>query len=185
MAINDDFYTRYTELESRIRSLMIELFSETCGLCTACCCRADICEEATESAFLLKLLEQQGLNPDQIDDRFGWLDLHGCSLEYGRPPVCYAYYCDELLARLPDEEARYASQMLGKLMYHIGLNALGGWHLTEIMDAKDLDKVNGNALLARLSEAETAYSAIEQFTQSGRLSLADREALASITTEEP
>jgi hypothetical protein len=181
----DDLLRPYSELETSIRHLMSNLFSESCGMCTACCCRADICEEATESAFLAKLLERQGLKAGNMDERVGWLDLHGCSLEYGRPPICYAYYCDELIARLPDDDARYSASLLGKLIHHIGRNALGGWHLVEVMDEKDLAKVDLEGIFQRLEEAQAAFEVVEQYVQSGRLSKAGREILATITTEDP
>ena len=108
----DDILEPYAELERSVRSLMTELFSETCSMCTACCCRADICEEATQSAFLSRLLKKQGLTEKDMDDRIGWLDLSGCTLKYGKPPICYAYFCDQLLARLPDDDTRYATTVL-------------------------------------------------------------------------
>ncbi len=164
---------------------MVQICSDTCGMCTACCCRADICEEAADSAFLSKLLKRQGIDADQMDERFGWLDLHGCALEYGRPPVCYAYFCDELIDRLPDDEARRTVQTLGRLMHHIGLNALGEWHLVEIRNEGDLQKVDLGDLSRRLEEAQTAFEVIESFMETGRLNAADRETLSAITTDDP
>ena len=180
----DDILEPYSELETAVRQLMMELFGETCGMCTACCCRADICEEATGSAFLSKLLERQGLSAGDMDDRYGWLDLHGCSLEYGRPPVCYTYFCDELLARLPDDEARLAAQVLGKLMDHVGQKALGGWHLVEIMNPADLEKVDPDGLSQRLEEAQAAFEVVGKYIQSGRLGAADRETLSAIELDD-
>ena len=133
----EDLLEPYAELENSINQRMKELFSETCGMCTACCCRADICEEAMESAFLSRLLEKQGLSAIDMDDRYGWLDLNGCSLEYGRPPICYAYFCDQLLERLPDDESRLSARVLGQMMDHIGRNALGNLHLVEIKNPID------------------------------------------------
>ncbi|VGO14286.1 hypothetical protein PDESU_02845 [Pontiella desulfatans] len=181
----DDLLQPYSELETAIRGLMAKLFSDTCGMCTACCCRADICEEATDSAFLLKLLERQGLKADAMDERFGWLDLHGCSLEYGRPPICYEFFCDELLARLPDEESRVSARVLGKLLDHVGQKALGGWHLVEVMEAEDLAKVDLGGVSRRLEEAMAAYEVIEHYAQSGRLSKADHEILDAIKLDIP
>lgn len=180
-----DIFEPYAELESRIRQLMVQLFSPTCGMCTACCCRADICEEATESAFLRKLLERQGLDAAGMHERFGWLDLHGCSLEYGRPPVCYAYYCDELLARLPDADSRHAAKVLGNLIHHIGHKALGRLHLVEIMEETDLEQVDVEAISNKIAEARAALGVVEGYLDSGRLSAADRAVLAAITTDEP
>ena len=185
MAEIDKILAPYSELEADIRRLMITLFSETCGMCTACCCRADICEESVESAFLGILLKKQGLRAHDMDERIGWLDLHGCSLEYGRPPICYSYFCDELLARLPDADSRLAAKVLGNLIHHIGCNALGRLHLVEIMQKADLDQVDFNGIARRLEEARAAYHVIENYTQSGRLTEADRGTLALITTDEP
>jgi hypothetical protein len=176
----EDILEPYAELEKSVRSLMTELFSESCGMCTACCCRTDICEETVGSAFLSKLLTKQDLSGDDMDDRIGWLDLHGCSLEYGKPPICYDYYCDQLLSRLPDDEARFSARILGKLMDYVGKDALGSWHLVEIMDVNDLDKVSVDTLSRRLDEAVVAFEAIEEYMQSGRLTASNHHALSII-----
>lgn len=174
----------YAELESAVCRLMQQLFAETCGLCTACCCRADICEEAARSAFLSLLLNKQGVRPADMDDRYGWLDLHGCSLTYGRPPVCYHYFCDELLEQLSDEEGRFVVQTLGRLMHHIGIHSLGERHLVEITDADDLSRVDSTRLLQRLEEAQAAFGVIEEYVGSGRLAVSGREMLERITADE-
>lgn len=181
----NDLLQPYSELERAVRALMSNLFSNTCGLCTACCCRADICEEAIESVFLSRLLEKQGISAQDMDDRIGWLDLSGCSLDYGKPPICYAYFCDQLLARLPDDETRYATEVLGKLMHHIGQNALGDRHLVEILNQDELEKVDLPRIARRLEEAEAAFQVIENFTASGRLDKSDQAILERITTEDP
>lgn len=180
----DQLIETYAELERRVRALMTQLFSGTCGMCTACCCRADICEEATESAFLSKLLEKQGLKKADMDDSYGWLDLHGCSLQYGRPPVCYEFYCDELLARLPDAETRYSAKVLGKLISHVGRDALGGWHLVEIMEDEDLEKIDHGSIHKKLEESSAAFEIIQEYVSTGRLTKSDREALDLITGDE-
>lgn len=185
MASLEQLIDSYATLEREIRDMMVELFSGTCGMCTACCCRADICEEATESAFLSLLLKKQGLGETEMDERYGWLDLHGCSLKFGRPPVCYSFYCDELLARLPDDEIRFSANVLGKLIHHIGQKALGGWHLVEIMDPADLEKVNYDRLFQRLDEAQAAFDIIKSYLGTGSLNKSERDVLAVITTEEP
>ena len=181
----DDLLLPYSELETAVRDLMAQLFSDTCGMCTACCCRADICEEAIESAFLSRLLKQQGLSAEDMDDRIGWLDLSGCTLKYGKPPICYSYFCGQLLARLPDDETRLATRVLGKLMHHIGQRALGDWNLTEIQRVEDLEKINLAEITERLNEAQTALDVITTFVSSGRLDKSDYQILSTITTDEP
>lgn len=185
MSFSDAILKPYIELERALQQLMTQLFNETCGMCTACCCRPDICEEAAESAFLSMLLEEQELMADRMDDRYGWLDLHGCSLEYGRPPVCYGYFCDELLAGLPDEDARYAARTLGRLIHHIGKDALGTRHLVEIRDATDLERVDSVQILQRMEEAQAAFEVIVEYFETGRLSVTGRETLEVISTDDP
>jgi hypothetical protein len=181
---SEDFLEAYAELESAVRELMAGQFSDTCGMCTACCCRADICEEAASSAFLSLLLKRQGRVAADMDDRYGWLDLNGCSLEYGRPPVCHTYFCDELLARLADDETRHAIRVLGRLMECIGEDALNGWHLVEIMDSADLEKVDFDALFQRMEAAQAAFEAIGHFFETGRFDASDRELLDAIAVDE-
>lgn len=180
----EQFMETYVELETAVRELMTRLFSSTCGICTVCCCRVDICEEALASPFLSQLLERQDRSANNLDDRFGWLDLHGCTLEYGKPPVCYTFFCDELLARLPDDETRHVTRVLGRLMEYIGEDALDGWHLVEIAKASDLEHVDFEALSLRLDEARTAFEAIEHFAETGRLSSDERKAIEVITLTE-
>jgi len=176
----DSFIDGYIELESQVRRLQTGLFSETCGLCTACCCRVDICEEATQSAFLSMLLKRQQLAEKDLDERYGWLDQQGCTLEYGRPPVCYAYFCDQLLARLPDDETRDMIRLLGRLMEYIGENAMNGLHLVEIMNPEDLLRADFEVLNDRLEEARQVIEVIEQFIETGRLDSAAREVLDKV-----
>ena len=180
----DDTLEAYTELETEVGRLMSHLFSDICGLCTACCCRADICEEALQSAFLSRLLERQGLGEDQLDDRFGWLETDGCSLEYGRPPICYAYYCDQLLERLANDEVRHAVTLLGHLIDHVGLDALGEWRLVEIQNADDLARVDFDAVYRRIEEARAAFEVVVEYLQSERLDPTGRETLAAIDIRE-
>jgi len=133
-----------------------------------------------ESAFLSSLLEEQGVTENDMDHRYGWLNHQGCSLKYGRPPICYAFFCDELLARLPDEEARYAARMLGRLMHYIGKDAVGGWHLVEIMNKEDLKKIQIDDLFQRMHDAQNAFQVLQHFVNAGRLTREDREILLKI-----
>ena len=174
----------YIEQETNVRELMQQLCSETCGLCTACCCRADICEEVTDSAFLSLLLKHQGISTDDMDDRYGWLAQDGCTLEYGRPPICYAYFCDELLDRISDETAQWVIQVLGRLIFHVGEDAGAGCHLTEIGTAAGLSNVNTETLLERIEQAQQAVEHIQQFIATGRLGTSGRELLQAIPMEE-
>jgi hypothetical protein len=180
----EKFAEIYSGLEERIGLLMNQLCSETCGMCTACCCRADICEEVGESAFLCLLLKRQDMDAAEMDDRYGWLDLSGCALSIGRPPICYAYFCDQLLVRLPDDDARLAAQVLGRLLFYVGENALGGCHLTEIRTAAELEKIDVEPLFDRIDESLLAMEILEEWMETGRLEKAGRILLGRFPLDE-
>ena len=181
----DELINSYIELEQEIGQLMSRLCRESCGMCTACCCRADICEEVADSAFLLSLLRKQGRSDADMDDRYGWLDVDGCSLEYGRPPICYAYFCDELLNQYPDEDAQYLIQVLGRLLYHIGENARNGQHLVEIGQSSELEQLDLSVIGDRIQYAQNAFDLIAELLESGdRLENVQRRFLRAIDLSE-
>ncbi|MBN2162350.1 MAG: hypothetical protein JXR25_01350 [Pontiellaceae bacterium] len=176
----DQFTESYIELETAISERMQTLCTESCGLCTACCCRADICEETLCSAFLRRIMEHAEINPSDIDDRYGWLEQDGCSLAFGRPPICYAFFCDELLARMPDEESRWVTQVLGRLLIHVGDEVLSGAHLVEIETDNTLENLNWETLAKRIERAHRILSHIDAFFESGRISESGRRLLETV-----
>jgi hypothetical protein len=180
----EEFLEPYIEFEIRVREQMNTLFGETCGMCTACCCRADVCEETLASPFLKQLLTRQEKTAADLDDRYGWLDTYGCTLEYGRPPVCYTYYCGDLLSIAPDEETRQVITTFGRLIEYVGEEAYEHWHITEIMTPNALEQINIDQLHERLETATEVLDIIEEFFQTGRLTLADRDLMETIGSTE-
>ena len=177
----EELFEPYARLESILLERLADWIGSVCGICTVCCCRADICEEALESAFLSRLLIKQGLDETEMSEQYGWLMPSGCRLRFGRPPICHAYFCDQLLARLPDPETREVISLLGMLPYHIGVGALGELHLTEIRDPADLERVDFSRLEQQLAEAKGALSGVDEFFRTeGRPSPAARAAMNKI-----
>jgi len=153
------FFHTYGRLEKDVQGLMQELCQPVCSLCAATCCRYDICEEVSESPFLSLL--QKTFSPDEyINERYGWLGPAGCLLRRGRPPICYAFFCDELLGFFNKDLDRYAAKTLGYLLTYIGERALGSRHLVEIMDREQLKKINTKRLLERAHLAQQAFQYI-------------------------
>lgn len=167
------FIDRYVELEQVVQQLIACRCADFCELCTACCCRADICEEALESPFLQRVHRRLRLD----SDRYGFLDTAGCTLPAGRPPVCYAFFCDELLAAQEDDFQRDLLRVLGHLVSLVGEKALGTAHLVELMDDDQLDQVDFAKLTARVDRALDAAEQIRAGMQTGRLDAAAREFL--------
>jgi len=150
------FIETYLELERGVQELVLPQCQELCGLCTACCCRADICEEALGSPFL-RLLHKKN---DLESDRYGFLTESGCALEIGRPPVCYEFFCEDLLAAQPDDLHREMLCLLGQLPNYAGQNAHGEAHLVEIMQEEELDHLAFQRLEKQLKTAFEALTCI-------------------------
>jgi len=167
----------YAELEHEVQVLVSAQCRSGCELCTACCCRADLCEEALESPFLCALHGK-----DELDsDRYGFLTETGCALEIGRPPVCYEFFCNELLAAQPDDLHRNVLMVLGRLPAYAGGNASGDAHLVEIMQAEDLEHLAFQRLEKQFQNAREALDCICAFYNEGALPEHSRRALSRIT----
>jgi hypothetical protein len=156
----------YTALESEVQELVSAQCRAGCELCTACCCRADLCEEALESPFLCAVHGRTELD----SDRYGFLTETGCGLEIGRPPVCYEFFCDELQAAQPDAVHREVLLVLGRLPAHAGKNAHGESHLVEIMHEEELEHLAFQRLEKQIQQAREALDCIRAFYNEGALS---------------
>jgi hypothetical protein len=146
----------YAALEREVQELVSAQCREVCELCTTCCCRADLCEEALESPFLRTLHNRNHLE----SDRYGFLIETGCALEIGRPPVCYEFFCDELMATQTDDMHRNLLRILGRLPTYAGENAHGNAHLVEIMQAEELDRLSFQRLKKQCEKAFKALACI-------------------------
>jgi hypothetical protein len=149
----------YAELERGVQELVSAQCREVCELCTICCCRADLCEEALGSPFLSLLHQQTELE----SDAYGFLTETGCALEIGRPPVCYEFFCSDLLAAQPDALHRRMLCILGQLPNHAGQNAHGKTHLVEIMNEEELEHLAFQRLEDQLSESFQALEVLRMF----------------------
>jgi hypothetical protein len=168
----------YTELEREVQELVSAQCREGCELCTACCCRADLCEEALESPFLCAVHGK-----DELDsDRYGFLTEIGCALKIGRPPVCYEFFCDELMAAQPDALHREVLLVLGRLPAYAGENAHGEEHLVEIMQEEELEHLAFQRLEKQMENSREALDCIRAFYNEGTLPENSRRALSRITT---
>lgn len=174
---------RYAAIERETQTLIESRCHFVCTDChSGCCCRADICEEAFDSA-LLKKLHGEKRSSSRFSDRYGWLTPQGCSLALGRPPVCYEFFCEEILHHLPDDTHRYILKTLGKLVSHVGRDSSGKNYLIEIRTEEELDQVDLAPFYERVSEAKAALAHIRTFYDHGELEHDGLEQLRKI--EEP
>lgn len=120
---------RYVSLEKEIQKMVDQVCRQYCEKCFSRCCREEMCRESTESSFLAMLVEEQGVG---YDTRSGWMGPSGCRLAYGRPLVCYEYFCDDILGRHSFRNTKITEIVHG--FTTIGTRAHGGKHLMCIED---------------------------------------------------
>ena len=159
------FIERYIELESAVQALVREQCIGLCKQCTQNCCATMICEEAIESPFLKQVHQQT----DRFSNQFGFHSETGCTLPIGRPPVCYEYFCADLIYLQPDAVHEKVLRTLGALPNHSLRNALGEAPLTEIMNEADFGKINFQRLEKQLDESFQALEIIQTFYTEGTL----------------
>jgi hypothetical protein len=106
----------YLQLERDLQHLFAATIGASCAQCALSCCRADLCDETCGSLFLDEVRRVAQVPPQPTySDRDGWLGTRGCRLEVGRPPVCYAFVCEELYEALPTAVEAALREVCGEL----------------------------------------------------------------------
>ena len=175
-SIQKQFFELYAELEQGVQELVTARCRAFCELCTSCCCRAEICEEAISSPFLRTIHRREVLD----SDGYGFLDTGGCSLQRGRPPICYEFFCDELMAAQEDDLNRDVLRALGRLLSLVGERALGSAHLVELADSEQLERVDFEKMEKRIRRALESLEVIREFYSTGRLDVNSHDFLIRI-----
>ena len=88
------FLRTYIQIEKKLLAKVKNLSADYCRICQLKCCKEVYCRESMESSFLNTLISFQQI---QYDPQYGWLTPHGCQLAYGRPLVCYEFFCSKIL----------------------------------------------------------------------------------------
>jgi hypothetical protein len=126
----------HIEVESILQSLSELQSDKPCLTCTSVCCREEMCRESIDSDFLRFLL---GPMVDGYDAESGWFVAGaGCRLSYGRPLVCYEFFCERFDMQ-ESEQCRQLSRAL-KTVYS---RALAGQH---ILAVDDITKISAHRL---------------------------------------
>ena len=149
----------YAAFECEVMEFTSEFLRPWCSNCKGDCCNTECCRESLESSFLSLLISKCPPNAS-FSDHEGWLTKSGCALAVGRPPVCYEFLCDRVLAARPTPIYGYAMAVLSKLVSHVGRRAAGRSHLVEIMDPLDLSTINPDSFSRRLIEARKAFKVV-------------------------
>jgi hypothetical protein len=131
----------YISLEKEIQKLIFPISQFFCRKCLGNCCREEICKESIESTFLSILTEKQRI---RFDNQIGWLGPLGCRLDYGRPLVCYEFFCEDIL-KTYFFKASNIKKIINDFV-SIGNKAYGNTHLLcvdnlDILSSNKIDKI--------------------------------------------
>ncbi len=146
----------YRQLEMQV-SLCLPPFCH--AFCNGCgdCCKADICVEAVESAWLRIVRKQGGNKIPRFNWSTGWLSSKGCRLKAGRPPLCYEFFCERISDHFRKEAILDPILAISKLPSTAGQKALGKRHLVTLEDEEILNKLDFNRLRKKIVLAGKNY----------------------------
>ncbi len=152
----------YHYLESKVKLLLSKACISFCSECIDRCCRQDICSESISSYWLRIIWSLCGHEISQYDDDKGWLSSYGCNLTAGRPPVCYEFFCNRMLEKIPKGTYLSCLKNISKLPSFVGKNALGNSHLVTLSSKEILSLLNFNRLRNRISKCLNLYKEYER-----------------------
>ena len=155
---------KYSIFEAMVQGVITGFCSQYCSSCSNVCCKPEYCQEALESPFL-SLLREKYPSSAPYSIKTGWLAETGCTLSFGRPPVCYEFICNEIMDTQPTIIHRYMANVLSKLISHAGKKAHGQRHVVEIMSAEELQDINFTRFEKQLGEAGAAFLEVEMFRE--------------------
>jgi len=122
----------YILLEKKLQKKINDLCKPFCSKCANPCCKEVFCRESIDSSFLYILIKKQDVKYDN-----GWIGSHGCRLSYGRPPVCYEFFCGEVTEKEHLKGAQVVQEI--KRFISAGNKACGNEHLICV---NDLSKIS-------------------------------------------
>jgi hypothetical protein len=147
-------FDRYIALEQQIQQMINLISGKFCAQCSSPCCEECFCKESIESPFLLELVKKQKI---AYHVKEGWMSSSGCRLKYGRPLVCYDFFCDAI-AGSPTFQATDIQEIVREFL-SIGNNALGSTHLVCINDLESISQKKIDKMLRRIeSLIEETYN---------------------------
>lgn len=171
----------YVALETDVQSTIANLFGNDCALCTSACCTPDICEESCDSAFLRAVRQRH--EPEALFcDRFGWLSERGCALRSGRPPVCYGFFCNEIVEALSEHDKRVV-RVLGRILSWVGERAIGQQHIVEPTDDAELQKLKSTRVLERIDLGHKALEGVNSDLNGDPVSETQLQAMQQVSNQ--
>lgn len=133
----------HIEVESILQSLAALQDDIPCASCSSICCKEIMCRESVDSDFLRFVL---GAQADAYSAHAGWYAPgSGCRLSFGRPLVCYEFYCEKFVAH-GWAEPRQLSRAFKTLYAHV----FSGQHMLVVEDIGQITAHKLNHIHARL-----------------------------------
>ena len=138
----------HIEVETLLQSLAALQGKNPCASCANVCCKEPLCRESIDSDFLRFVLGTRIRDYSATD---GWyVPGSGCRLEYGRPLVCYEYFC----ARFDEQEVDTLKQ-LSRALKTTYRNVYAGRHMLVVDDITRISATRLRILLDRLENLRT------------------------------
>lgn len=126
----------HIEVESILQSLAALHDENPCASCTHVCCKEILCRESIDSDFLRFILGPK-VGDYSVND--GWyVPGSGCRLAYGRPLICYEYFCERF-----DTQDVKATRQLSRALKTVYANVFAGQH---ILVVEDINRISANKL---------------------------------------
>ena len=146
----------HIEVESILQSLAALQDANPCARCASVCCKEAMCRESVNSDFLQFVLGPvaAGYRADA-----GWyVPGSGCRLSYGRPLVCYEFYCESF-----DAQDWAQPRQLSRELKTLYANVFAGQHMLVVDDISRITPHRLDIIHARLeSLRERANAALRQ-----------------------
>jgi hypothetical protein len=154
----------HIEVESILQSLAALQEEQPCARCTSVCCKEVMCRESLDSDFLRFLL---GPRAEAYSADAGWyVPGSGCRLSYGRPLVCYEYFCEQF-----EDQNRSQLRQLSRVLKTLYANAFAGQHMLVVEDIGRISANKLNLIHARLEKLRDMANAALRRSLSEKLGM--------------
>lgn len=135
----------HIEVESILQSLAALQDDIPCASCTSVCCKEVMCRESLDSDFLRFLL---GPLVEAYSVDAGWyVPGAGCRLRYGRPLVCYEFFCEKF-----EGQGWTQPRQLSRALKTLYSNVFAGQHMLGVEDISRITENKLNIIYARLEK---------------------------------
>lgn len=154
----------HIEVESILQSLSALHDDNPCANCANVCCKEAICRESIDSDFLRFIL---GSMVDRYSEKAGWyVPGSGCRLSYGRPLVCYEFFCERF-----DAQDWTRTRQLSRALKTVYAQVFAGQHMLVVDDISRISDNKLKLIYERLEKLRALANAALQHSLGERLGL--------------